>query len=267
MDDAVRESRSGRFDAVAESYARGRPPYPDRATRWLTDGMRSRVLELGAGTGQLTAALAGWGHEVVATDPSGPMLEQMPADLGVDVVRTPAEHLPFASSSFDVVVAAQAFHWFDPGLALPEIARVLRPDGLLSVVWNRLDESIPWVRRLMAAIRPADAEPRGDDHRAYLTSELFTDHRSAVFGHWQQIDLPGLLALVASRSYVAERTADDRAGIEEQVRELYAEHVRGTGGLRLRYRTECDRATVVRSALPAPETAPGDDGGLLVDFR
>lgn len=263
----MRESRSRRFDAVAESYARGRPPYPDRATRWLTDGMRSRVLELGAGTGQMTAALAAWGHEVVATDPSGPMLAQLPADLGVDVVRTPAEQLPFTASSFDVVVVAQAFHWFDAERALPEIARVLRPDGLLSVVWNRLDESIPWVRRLMGLIRPDGPGPRDGDTRPYLSSELFADHRSAVFAHWQEVDLSALQALVASRSYVAERTPDDRARLAGQVADLYTEHVRGTGGLRLRYRTECDRATVVRSALPAPTTSPTDDGGLLVDFR
>ena len=54
--------------------------------------------------------------------------------------------------SVDAVIVAQAFHWFDAGGALAEIARVLRPDGGLALVWNARDEAVPWVAELTRAI-------------------------------------------------------------------------------------------------------------------
>ena len=94
------------------------------------------------------------GHDVHATEPDPKMLAILAKNLpDVRVSQATAEEIPSGDSSYDVVVSAQAFHWFDYDKALPEIARVLRPRGRLSLVWNQRDERIPWVKRL------------GQDHR------------------------------------------------------------------------------------------------------
>ena len=137
------------FGGVADAYDRGRPTYPREAAVWLTSDRPLSVLELGAGTGKLTQQLVALGHDVHATEPDPKMLAILARNLpDVRASQATAEEIPSGDSSYDVVVSAQAFHWFDYDKALPEIARVLRPRGRLSLVWNQRDERIPWVKRL-----------------------------------------------------------------------------------------------------------------------
>ena len=116
------------FGAVAEAYDRGRPGYPAAAAAWLMGGEAQVVLELGAGTGKLTRELVDQGHAVFATEPDEAMLavlrERVPE---VSAKVATAEEIPANDRSVDVVVVAQAFHWFDHEAALPEMARVLKP--------------------------------------------------------------------------------------------------------------------------------------------
>ena len=116
------------FGGVAEAYERGRPTYPADAVQWMVGDQPCSVLELGAGTGKLTRVLVSLGHDVHATDPDPAMLavleEQVP---GTRTAVAGAEEIPLGDRSVDVVIAAQAFHWFDLDRALHEIARVLRP--------------------------------------------------------------------------------------------------------------------------------------------
>lgn len=267
MDDSLRETRARTFSGVADVYERARPGYPERAIEWLVPAAGSRVLELGAGTGKLTASLCEHGHDVVATDPSKPMLDRLVATLDVPTVQTGAELLPFRANSFDVVVVAQAFHWFDAGRALPEIARVLRDGGVLSLVWNMRDESIPWARKLTEIIGS-----EGDDYEwlydgALPASPLFAPLQREDFGFWQTLDADGLLGLVRSRSYVAALDEQARDRVLERVRELYSSYQRGPDGLRLRYVTSCFRTRVDKTELPADRTEPPGGGDLLFDFH
>jgi ubiquinone/menaquinone biosynthesis C-methylase UbiE len=249
-------------------YERTRPTYPDAAVEWLVGPQPRRVLELGAGTGKLTRSLVPRGHTVVATDPSPQMLRELiRAGLGVRTVVAAAEKLPFAAQSFEAVVVAQAFHWFDPALALPELARVLRPEGTLSVVWNLRDNSVPWVRRLSALLHSSgiDCEPSVG---AIRQSPLFGDVEATRHRFWQQLDLDGLLGLVKSRSNVALLGDQERRELFGQVEALYAEYGRSRQGMRLPYITHSFRTRVLPPAEPQPDPPGGnDDGNLLFDFR
>ena len=141
--------RARSFGSVAEAYDRGRPTYPAEAVAWLAGGEAKVVLELAAGTGKLTRELVDQGHAVFATEPDEAMLEvlrQRVPEVSAKVAT--AEEIPANDRSVDVVVVAQAFHWFDHQAALPEIARVLKPGGHVALVWNSRDERIPWVRRM-----------------------------------------------------------------------------------------------------------------------
>ncbi len=271
------------FATVAEAYDRARPSYPAEAAAWLVGNHHSTVVELGAGTGKLTELLVAAGHDVIATDPLPEMLTRLRSRVpGARTAVATAEQIPVASFSADVVVCAQAFHWFDHDTALPEIARVLRPGGVLALVWNARDEAIPWVRKLGAIIGSADN--RTDLAEPAETSEDFGATEHQEFRFWQALRRDDLFDLVRSRSYVALLADGEREDLLSRVGALYDDYGRGPDGMKLPYLTRCYR-TVVRHRMPPPtpsaldpdatqaigriphQSAPPDDPGtLLIDF-
>jgi SAM-dependent methyltransferase len=280
------------FDLVADAYDRGRPSYPDEAVDWLLRGARSagdrlEVLELAAGTGQLTAQLERRGCTVTATDPSVAMLHRLVRRAPRSrVAAGTAEQVPLRAGSVDLVVAAQAYHWFDGEAMLREVARVLRRGGRLGIVWNTRDERIPWVKRLGRII---GSPPQGDDPTELVDeSAMFESVERATFRFWQPMTRESLRDLVRSRSTVAVMSDPERDRVLRKVDELYDDYGRGPDGMLLPYVTTACRTTVLPWAVPtedpprdsAPPTADGsslppgegtgpDDSGddLLIDFR
>jgi ubiquinone/menaquinone biosynthesis C-methylase UbiE len=272
------------FGAVAEAYDRGRPSYPREAAAWLCGEDPVTVLELGAGTGKLTEQLVALGHDVHATDPDAAMLAIL--ERALPDVRTSvssAEEIPAPDRSVDVVVCAQAFHWFELERALPEIARVLRPGGRLALVWNQRDERIPWVRRLGRLIGTQDQ--LRDPVDPLVQSTLFGFVEDARFRFWQTVDRESIQDLVLSRSNIAVLDADARAEKLAEVLAFYDDYGRGMDGMQLPYEASCFRAVVVTppgatddaEADAAPQGAPPpasdevsdgtDTDMLLIDFR
>jgi SAM-dependent methyltransferase len=267
------------FGGVVDAYDRARPTYPVEAAEWLVGREAATVLELGAGTGKLTAQLVALGHDVLATDPDEAMLDRLARNLpDVRTAQASAEDLPLGADAYDVVVVAQAFHWFDLDRALPEIARVLRPGGHLALVWNTRDESIPWVRKLGRII---GTQEQVEAPGALATSELFGSIDEATFTHWQQIDRKSIQDLVLSRSNVAVLDEEARTAKLAEVLAFYDDYGRGMDGMQLPYVTRCFRATTTETATGVPGSS-GDDGDepraagpsdgtdtdtLLIDFR
>lgn len=141
------------FAVDAERYARGRPEYPPAVDAWLRDelGLRAdrQVLELGAGTGKFTSKLSNTGAAVIAVEPVDAMRAQFAVYCSnVSLLDGTAEAIPAADASVDAVVCAQSFHWFANEASLREIHRVLKPGGVLGLLWNVRDESVPWVAEL-----------------------------------------------------------------------------------------------------------------------
>lgn len=280
---ATRRARS--FGSVASSYDRGRPTYPREAATWLTGAEPLTVLEVGAGTGKLTARLVELGHDVHATDPDPALLEVLAGSLpGVRCTEAAAEELPVPDRSVDVVVCAQAFHWLDHERALAEIARVLKPDGRLALVWNVTDTRIPWVRRLGGLI--GTQEHQDDPAGAVVASPLFGFVEEATFKHWQLVDRGSVRDLALSRSGIATLDEEERAAKLAEVVAFYDEFGRGMDGMQLPYLARCFRATVVSGEQEAvavedpegrrdPMTDPSSDtvsdgtdtDMLLIDFR
>jgi ubiquinone/menaquinone biosynthesis C-methylase UbiE len=242
------------FGPVAEAYDRARPSYPEEAVTWLTGTGRSVVLELGAGTGKLTEILHRDGHDVLATDPSLEMLTRLSDRVPVKHVAASAERIPVRSRSVDVVVCGQSFHWFDHDQALPEIARVLRPGGVLALVWNTYDEAIPWVRRLKRLISPDLGSP-DEVAMPLMATPFFGFVDKKQFRFWQPHTAASLADLTRSVSHVATMKESARASVLAKVDALYAEYGRGHDGMQLPYVTRCYRAVVRHQELP-PDPPP-----------
>lgn len=249
--DEERRRRATSFGSVAGAYERARPGYPDDAVRWLAGEVPGDVVDLGAGTGKLTASLVALGHRVVAVEPLAEMRAQLEARLPrVPAFEGTAESMPLPDGSADVVTVAQAFHWFDHGPALAEIARVLRPGGHVALVWNVRDETEPWVAELGAAMVDRTGVDRGAV-RSIGESGFFGPVEHTTFRHVQETTREGLRELVLSRSHCAVLAEAERAPILARVEELFEAHARD-GILVLPYGVECFRARRLRE-----EESPG----------
>lgn len=204
-------ARARSFGAVADAYDRGRPGWPAAAIEWLLGPEPLEVLDLGAGTGKLTAALLAAGHRVTALEPSAGMREVLAERLpAATVIDGKAEELPFGDRSFDAVVAGSAFHWFDREPTLDEIGRVLRPPGIFGLLGNRYDTSVDWQRRLRkissaGMIYRAGHWPSQDDLR-----ERFTEVEDRSIPHRMEIDPALLRDYLASLSWVATMEPPER---------------------------------------------------------
>jgi len=229
------------FAQVADSYERGRPSYPEDAVRWLVGDEPLDVVDLGAGTGKLTRVLVALGHRVTAIEPLPEMLELLPAAApGAKAVLGNAEVIPLPDAYADVLTAAQAFHWFDHEVALLEIARVLRPNGRLGLVWNIRDDAEAWVGELSTLIG-SESVTLPDVTEPLAASGLLEPVEKESFRFTQVLDRATLLDLVVSRSYCAKLPPAERKPILDDVERLFDEHA-VDGTIELPYVTECYRA-------------------------
>ena len=207
---------------MAGEYERGRPGYPREAIDWLLGSDPLDVLDVGAGTGKLTYALSHAGHRVIAVEPLGEMRELLSARLpAVRALAGSAERLPLEDASVDAVTVGAAFHWFDQGAALAEVARVLRPGGVLGLLGNAFDPSQPWVARVREILGPPAIERRG---------------------HWPSVvDLEERFAAVADREFPHEQCID-----REVLRDLaeLAQQPRGAGPRRARAPSRATRSAL-----------------------
>ena len=147
------------FGTAAGDYEKGRPGYLPDAVAWLLADVAGPVVDVGAGTGKLTEQIVRQGFDVTAVDPDAGMLSALHAALpGVPTVVGRAESLPLPAESVGALTFGQSWHWVDVPAASAEAARVLRPGGVLALVWNLRDESVDWVAALGEAMGASKAE-------------------------------------------------------------------------------------------------------------
>ncbi|GAA1021995.1 type 11 methyltransferase [Acrocarpospora pleiomorpha] len=226
---------SSSFGAAASAYAEHRPDYAQAAVRWaLEPAPGLRVLDLGAGTGKLTATLVAMGVDVVAVEPDPAMLAELHRALA-DVRALPgsAEAIPLPDASVDAVLAGNAMHWFDMAVAGPEIARVLAPGGILAGLWNVLDDRVDWVAGLArvggsAAIGPRDTPTSWHAETADMhlpkagVAARFGSPEQAAFPHGQRRTADSLVETLATRAGMLVMPEQEREATLGQVRAYLA---------------------------------------------
>jgi len=229
--------RGSSFGAAAAEYAEYRPDYPLAAVRWCVapvdrDIGALRVLDLGAGTGKLTAQLASLGADVTAVEPDPAMLAELRRALpSVRGLPGSAEEIPLADRSVDTVLCGQSLHWFNLDRALPEIARVLVPGGTLGGLWNSDDDRVGWVAGLQDAaegaaspslsrrrVEAASFELSQSDAIEKATDELFGPTERAEFPNTQRLTADALTAVIGTHSQILVMEPEPRARVLAQVR-------------------------------------------------
>ncbi len=272
--------RGSSFGAVAAAYAEHRPDYPAGAVRWCVapvgrDIGSLRVLDLGAGTGKLTAVLAALGAQVTAVEPDPAMLGELRRALpSARALPGSAEEIPLPDASVDAVLCGQAMHWFDLPRALPEIARVLVPGGALGGLWNSDDDRVPWVAGLQEAAEGA-ASPSLSRRRGEAAGfgagqfgerrpggALFTPVERAEFANSQRLTAGALADLIGTHSKILVMAPEERARVLAKVRAYLASRPETANGpFDLPMVTSAIRAVAIRGddfPYPAAPTR-GDD--------
>jgi SAM-dependent methyltransferase len=223
-----------RFSATASNYRRYRPSYPGALFDWLERaaglGPRARVADVGCGTGISTRQLAGRGWDVVGVDPNPEMLEQARREGGARYARGEASDTGLPAASFDLVSAAQAYHWFDVPASLVEFRRILRPEGRCAAFWNLRGEGafMDGYDALLRAhatdyavlLKPAETIA------AIKAQPATADVLENSFANSQRLDRDALFGRAYSSSYVVHGLRD-KDGFDRALQELHARHAIG----------------------------------------
>ena len=236
--------RAASFGAAASAYARHRPDYPAAAIGWALEpvtrppGHQIRILDLGAGTGKLTAQLAALTLDsgqpsVRAVEPDPHMLAELHRRApGVTAAAGRAEAIPLPDRSVDAVLAGQAAHWFDLDRAMPEIARVLTPGGVFAGLWNTDDDRVDWVAGLHRAAGRTQvvaftsfSEQDEDGISAWLRGpgqRLFRPPEISGFEHGQVRTADSLIETMRTHSMFLIMEPAEREAVLSTVRDYLA---------------------------------------------
>jgi ubiquinone/menaquinone biosynthesis C-methylase UbiE len=218
------------FGAIAEDYDRLRPGPPEAAVDWLVPAGCQVAVDLGAGTGLLTRALARKVPQVVAVEPDPRMAGVLQARSsqaqfdGIRVAQSRGEQIPLPDASADGVFASSAWHWLDPERAPREIARVLRDGGRLGVIWTTRDRSADWVREVEA-----------------VRGQLFGNVQTASFASTRQMTTGDFVDMLATYSGAITASPQEREVALDRARAVLERWFPGAAEIDVPMRSWCYR--------------------------
>ncbi len=244
------------FGAIADDYDRLRAGPPEAAIDWLVPAGCRVAVDLGAGTGLLTRALARKVPRVVAVEPDPRMAAVLRARstgarfAGVRVAQGRGEAIPLPDASADGAFASSSWHWLDPERAPGEIARVLRDGGRLGVIWTTRDRGTDWVREVESlrdnAVRPADEREDGwARHRREVTlpDGLFGSVESASFSFTRRMTTGDFVDMLATYSGAITASPQDREAALARARAVLERRFPGAAEIDVPMRSWCFRAS------------------------
>lgn len=238
-----------RFSNRVETYVKYRPSYPPEVLGLFRDGMgltpESVVADIGSGTGISARVFLEHGNTVYGVEPSGPMRaaaeEFLAAFSDFHSVEGTAEHTGLPDDSVDFVIAAQAFHWFEPVGTHAEFSRILKPGGHVALIWNeRQLDTTPFLREYEQFLLKFANDYTKVRHENVTQNSLKAffqkDFRTAGFSNSQSLDFDGLLGRVLSSSYMPTESDQSFPQMKDDLRVLVANHAEN-GKIELLYNT------------------------------
>lgn len=229
-----------RFSSRVENYIKYRPGYPAVIIDFLTTNYslssQSLIADIGSGTGKLTELFLKHGNRVMAVEPNESMRQAAEKLLAgfenFTSVNASAEETTLQSNTFDFVTAGQAFHWFDQKLAKSEFARILKPGGIVVIVWNeRRLETNQFLRDYEALLLKygTDYKEVRHENTAGDIANFFAPNQFEMrhFDNFQEFDFEGLAGRVASSSYVPEPGTPAFLEMLEALRRVFSQHAVG----------------------------------------
>lgn len=251
MSQVPASERAVSFGGIADSYDRYRPAPPAEAADWILPADTDRVVDICTGTGSFSRLLAGRAGQVISVDLDPRMLAVLRSKTpGAGAVCASGEILPFLTGSLDAVLVSSGWHWLDPERAVPEIARVTRPGGVLGVVWSGPDRRVAWVEDLLGGSHRRDGEPtRNQRELSIPAGQPFGAPERRVI-EWSLSRSPTeLVGLAGTYSVVITSESEERDSVRRRAVELTETHptLHGRSRVELPMRTLCWRA--VRSGM------------------
>jgi len=221
-----------RFSNRVANYVRYRPDYPREIIGFLRDSAdlvsKSVIVDIGCGTGISSRMFLQNGNRVFGVEPNEAMraaaIEELAKFNSFIAVDGTSERTTLPNASADLVVAAQAFHWFDAEKTRPEFLRILKPSGHIVLIWNeRQLDTTPFLIEYEAfLLKYAYDYPsvRHDNTDKLRLREFFKgDFKSSTFQNVQIFDFDGLKGRLLSSSYMP---SDSDAIFPSMIEELYA---------------------------------------------
>jgi SAM-dependent methyltransferase len=248
---AGNDATTTRFSSRVADYAAHRPRYPPAVYESLRTrlgvGRGSVVADIGSGTGIFAEPLLEMGCVVYAVEPNREMRAEAERALAsrfahFHSVSGTAEATTLAGRSVDLVIAAQAFHWFDPAEANAECRRILRPGGSAALVWNtrktagaRFLEAYEALLNEFGTDYAAVRHDRADPHRL---GQFFPNGlERIVFPNAQRLDLQGLVGRLLSSSYTPGPDDPRRPEMLRRTEQLF-QQFQADGAVTIAYDTE-----------------------------
>lgn len=226
-----------RFSNRVANYVKYRPDYPREILAWLEGQgaltVGSIIADVGCGPGISTRMFLENGNRVFGIEPNAAMraaaVEYLKEFPNFKPLEGTSEDTNLNDGCVDLVVAAQAYHWFRPGPTQKEFRRVLKPNGHVALMWNiRQETTTPFLIEYEAFIRNHSTDYEvvrhnniGDDEvRDFLGDEM----KIATFNNVQELDFEGLLGRLASSSYMPAEGHERFPQMAEELRALFAKH-------------------------------------------
>jgi SAM-dependent methyltransferase len=251
---ATDADRSRSFGTVAADYDRVRPSPAPEALDWLLPEHRDLVVDVGAGTGLFSRALASRGAHVVAVEPDDRMRAVLQENSpGVEAIAASGEAIPLPDAAADGVFFSSAWHWMDPDTAIPEVARVLRDGGRFGVIWTSRDHESGWLRAeewfrdaapdgaVLRGEIPA-AGPRRRREDSLPTGGAFTNIETRTFRYTRPMKPSDFVDWLTTYSRVITAPAEARERGRARATAALAEQFPGATVIDVPMRSRCWRA-------------------------